>query len=133
MRWFAGRIRRVVEGFIAALSRSAASGSKTTALAPLHGVLALCLGSALAAVWLQAPPLVVWLFVAFSGLVLILEVGAYLYLLVRDRDALRSERYSLEKMRLERGLMGDSLTGVSVVPQGRANPMLPSGRSDESG
>lgn len=36
---------------------------------------------------------------------------AYVYCLLYDRDALRSERYSLQKMAIEHGMIGDSKTG----------------------
>jgi hypothetical protein len=34
------------------------------------------------------------------------------YCLINDRDALRSEKYSLNKMAVEHGLLGDSTAGV---------------------
>ena len=41
-----------------------------------------------------------------------LYLGAYVYCLVTDRDALRSETYTIQKMAIEKGFVGDSLTGV---------------------
>jgi hypothetical protein len=37
---------------------------------------------------------------------------AYVFCLLKDRDALRSESYSLHKLAIEQGLLGDSTTGM---------------------
>ena len=47
----------------------------------------------------------------FSGLLLVVYVFSYVYLLFNDRDALRSERFTLSKMAIERSITGDSLRG----------------------
>jgi hypothetical protein len=45
----------------------------------------------------------------------VLYAGAYVFCLLKDRDALRSEKYSLNKLAIERGLLGDSDTGLIDV------------------
>ena len=40
---------------------------------------------------------------------------AFSFCLIKDRDALRSETYSLHKIAIEHGLTGDSITGVITV------------------
>jgi hypothetical protein len=47
----------------------------------------------------------------------------YIYCLFKDRDALRSERYSLQKMALEHGIYGDSAIGI-IEQQPRAQTPL---------
>ena len=42
-----------------------------------------------------------------SGIYAVLYFGAFIYLLVTDKDALRSEPYSLQKFAMERGIYGD--------------------------
>ena len=108
-------MRAVIDQFVAALTRSAATGSKSTALAPLHGMLALVLGAFLISLWLAAPTPVLILFGVFCTCGVVLEAFAYVYLLFIDRDALRSERYTLEKMRLEKGIIGDTTAGFRVA------------------
>lgn len=41
-----------------------------------------------------------------------LYLFAYTYCLFKDRDALRTERYSIQKLAIEKGFVGDSLTGT---------------------
>lgn len=59
-----------------------------------------------------------WLLIALScgiGLVILQMIFAYNYLLIKDRDALRSESYTLNKLAIEKGLIGDSDAGVVNV------------------
>ena len=114
----------VIERLMGAVTNSAATGSKTTALAPLNIMLALCLGGMLMAVGTRAPEPVLWIFGMFCVSAMTLECGAYLFLLVRDRDALRSKRFMLERMHIEKGLIGDSLSGFKEVRQGDTMSVL---------
>ena len=120
----------MIERVFAALSHSAASGSKTTALSPLHMMLALVLSGFLVSALSNLPTWVISFFGYASAGVLMLEAGAYVYLLVNDRDALRSERFTIAKMRIERGVMGDTSSGFHEVPEGESHRALPAGRSE---
>lgn len=104
-----------MEKLFAHLSSASVAGSRNTALAPLHMVSALVLSAFLAGLWLEAPRPYLALLATLCVLTLLIELGAYLYLLFYDRDALRSERFTLEKIRLEKGLIGDSMSGVREV------------------
>jgi hypothetical protein len=42
---------------------------------------------------------------------IVLYLSAYLYCLIKQPDALRSERYSLSKMAIEHGIVGDNIQG----------------------
>lgn len=49
-----------------------------------------------------------------------LYIFAYLFLMFRNPDLLRSEQHSIEKFRIEKGILGDSQTGqISVQNQRR--------------
>jgi hypothetical protein len=86
--------------------------SRTDVLKPLAwlvGLIALALTTALFA---KAPEWTLeWLLAALIGSVLLYSL-AYTFCLFFDRDALRSEKYSLNKMAIEHGLLGDSTTGM---------------------
>ena len=86
------------------LSRASVTGSRSTALQPLHWLLGLMLTATLGAVQVDAPMRLVVFLSACSGVAFLLECGAYVYFLRKDPDALRSEHFTLEKMRLERVL-----------------------------
>jgi hypothetical protein len=60
----------------------------------------------------QAPN---WLLILMAVLLLAIVAlygGAYVFCLLNDRDALRSEKYSLHKMAIEHRLIGDNSSGL---------------------
>jgi ABC-type siderophore export system fused ATPase/permease subunit len=104
------------------LSQSNTTGARSTALHSLQWAMAIIFSSLATLIYLKAPH---WLIVALAimlGVLVILFVFAYLFLLFKNPDALRSEQYTLSKMALEKGLVGDSLSGLSPYtenPHGR--------------
>ena len=120
----------MIEYFVAALTRSAASGSRSTALAPLHWMLVLVFIAFLGSFWTGTPGWVTVLFGVVSVGVVLLGGGAYVYLLLNDRDALRSERFTIEKMKIEKGILGDTASGFREVVEGAKAPTLPPAASD---
>ena len=96
----------------ALLSHSDASGSRSTILKPLTWLLGILLAVLLAAFRLGAPA---WFCYLLAGIILVavlLFFFAYGFCLFKDRDALRSESFSLRKMEIEKGLYGDSDLGL---------------------
>lgn len=86
--------------------------TRSDVLRPLHFLLLLVGGITATALWVRAPE---WALIAlFLGLgaAVLAEIVAYFFCLFVDRDALRSERYSLEKMAIEHHLLGDSSAGT---------------------
>jgi hypothetical protein len=91
------------------------------------------LGSAtLTSFALHAPTWASIVFATFTGLPLLLFLAAYIFFMTRDPDALRSERYSIQKMAIEKGLIGDDLHGLLEPTEGTTPPSLPAAASDES-
>jgi len=56
--------------------------------------------------WIELPFLIVTL------VVVIVYIGAYVFCLFKDREALRSETYSIQKLAIEKGYVGDSTAGL---------------------
>jgi len=48
---------------------------------------------------------------------MLLYAATYVFCLFKDRDALRSEKYKLQKMAIEHGLYGDDSIGLIDIPQ----------------
>ena len=93
-------------------SEASAKGARSTALHALQWGMAMLLISISIMAIADAPS---WILIAISsafGLVLVTFIGAYIFLLITNPDALRSESYTLSKMAIERGLFGDSLSGL---------------------
>ena len=98
--------------FLHSFFPEASKGARSTALQPLHWVLGMLLTSISITAGVDAPS---WLLSVLSiafGVVLGVFIGAYIFLLIKHPDALRSESYTLSKMAIERGLIGDSLSGL---------------------
>lgn len=97
-------------------------------------MLGLSLSGLLGAIQLDAPervvnPLMILVVVAFGA-----ELLAYGYFLFTgNTDALRSERFTIKKMQIERGLLGDSVSGFVEVSRRENTKALPAPRSSSGG
>lgn len=86
--------------------------SRTDVLRPLAWLVGLLLTALVALSWASAPQ---WLLATVATLFVpatLLYGAAYVFCLRYDRDGLRSEKYSLHKMAIEHGLIGDSSAGL---------------------
>jgi hypothetical protein len=61
------------------------------------------------------PRELVILLAALFTLTLLLILATYIYFGLRDPDVLRSESYSLGRMAIERGALGDSRAGTLLI------------------
>jgi len=86
--------------------------SRTSALNPVQWVFAISTGGLLGSLGVHAPAWILILFGSFSSLTLILFGFSYIFFIFRDPDALRSEKYSLSKLAIEKGLVGDDIKGL---------------------
>ena len=121
----------MIEQVFSALSRSSAGGSRKTALAPFQWLLALVLSALLLANQSgSANGTVVTLLLWFAGITFGLTCLAALYLLFWRPDFLRSERFTIEKLMIERGLVGDTLSGFSRVDIEPARRITTEGETD---
>lgn len=88
------------------------TASRSDVLKPLVYAIGVLLTAELSFVVAKAPG---WLLLTggiFIGLALTAYLGAFVFCLLTNPDLLRSERYGLEKMAIERGVYGDSSTGL---------------------
>jgi len=77
-----------------------------------------------------------WLLVILAimlGIFMVLYAGAYVFFAATDPDALRSEKYKLQKMAIEHGLYGDSNTGLHSIDTDDVKPaqMMIQGPADK--
>ena len=66
----------------------------------------------------EVPAWFVILMAVFLTLSVLTYLGTYLYCLFNNPDALRSETYTIRKMAIERGLIGDDVSGIFEVGDG---------------
>jgi len=102
-----------VELILSLFQRASAQGSRSTAMNPLIWLAGMVLVSLLWAAGSPSLPHWVPAFLAVAaGFVVIAFLVAYFYLARKDPDLLRSERFTLSKMALQRSMEGDDLTGL---------------------
>lgn len=104
-----------ITGIRALLEQVSGHGSRSTVLKPLGWALALLIPATMLSAFFK---LDVWLtrgLGAGAGLSLLAYLVAYFFCLVKDREALRSERYSIQKLAIERRVVGDDTVGLMVV------------------
>lgn len=105
------------------LQRAEVRGSRSTVLAPLGGLLSLLVAALLICPLVRADRWVSILFAAATAVSFVAFVSAYAWFAVKSPDSLRSERYSLMKLSIEKSVTGDNRTGFAE-PQG-SPPVLP--------
>lgn len=101
-----------------------ASGSRSSILVPLGWII----WPLIISIFLACAFKIQWLVIAFFVIlvvIVILYVYAYLFCLSNDRDCLRSERFSIQKIAIEKGLIGDNLQGIIEIDADQSG-MLPS-------
>ncbi len=70
----------------------------------------------------------------FSALAGLTYLGAYIFCLLTKREhLLRTEKFLIQQLAIEKGFRGDSITGIVTVENLPNQPLLPSAGKDESG
>src|SRR4051812_13580102 len=81
--------------FTGLLNQATAQGTRSTVLRPLGWLLGILVTAMLGCIELKAPSWISIVVLIFLSLAAILYMGAFVYCLCYDRDALRSETYSI--------------------------------------
>lgn len=89
--------------------------TRTDALRPLVWPIAGLLLALSGSVGFGAPSWAIVVEVVLIALLVTAYLGAYCYFAINDPDALRSEKYKLQKLAIEHGLFGDSLSGLREI------------------
>ncbi|WCJ61877.1 hypothetical protein [Agrobacterium tumefaciens] len=89
--------------------------SRSDVLKPLAWLITILISATIMLTYVKAPENLIYLSFGLAGVTTLLYFFAYVFCLLKDRDALRSEKYSLNKMAIEHGLLGDSNTGVFEI------------------
>ena len=110
----------------ALMAQASASGSRSTALQPLGWLVGiLTSGLILAPTW--SPP--EWLLISMAcllGITVVIYLVSYIYLGIKNPDALRSEKFTLSKMAIEKNLIGDNQSGLLELDEFGDRDITPS-------
>ncbi len=105
------------------LERAFAQKLRSTAIEPVQWVLALLLAATVGGPAVGAPAWLEILLASLSGSTVLFFGVCYVFFMRKNPDALRSERYTLQKMALERGILGDNTTGPLKQDELEAQPL----------
>lgn len=86
--------------------------SRSDALRPLVLPLGLLATTFLGLVWAKAPQWALVVVGILFAMIVCVYAGIYIWFALNNADALRSERYSLHKIAIAKGLYGDSNIGL---------------------
>jgi hypothetical protein len=96
------------------LHKSDASGSRSTILKPLTWFISVVIGGLILFIKIESPKWIIIMFSVIMGLSIVIFFFTYVFCLFTDKDAIRSEKYSIQKLAIEKGLYGDSTSGIIV-------------------
>lgn len=98
--------------FLKALFHQAtAYGTRSTVLNPLGWLIALLLPATISSFYFKTPTWLGITLATLSFLSVLLYFFSYVYFMFKDSDALRSEKFSLQKLLIEKGFFGDDIQG----------------------
>ena len=94
------------------LDRAIAQGSRSTVLRPLVIMMSICVMALLTCIQFKAPNGLIYFFAIFSGLTMVQYLFTHIFCLFTDKDALRSEKFIIQKMAIEKSVIGDNIVGT---------------------
>ena len=124
-----------IEMIKAFLQQASAKETKATVLKPLGWMIGILIAAIIGSASFMGPKWVVIMFSIFAGVTMALYLFAYLFCLFTDKDALRSETYSIQKLAIEKGFIGDNATGLLSKDMPRPSGFLDynAGKAEKGG
>ena len=106
-----------LDAFRDSLDQTFPSGTRSTALQPLAWLVGILTSGLVIAATSGAPTWVLICIAIFFGLSVLVYLVIYVYFAIKNPDALRSERYTLSKMAIEKDLIGDDKSGLKEADE----------------
>lgn len=94
------------------LHKSDASGSRSTILKPLTWFISAIFAALVLLIKINSPQWIVIMVSVILIVSILIFLFAYMFCLFTDKDAIRSEKYSIQKLAIEKGIIGDSSFGI---------------------
>jgi predicted membrane channel-forming protein YqfA (hemolysin III family) len=110
--------------FMQLFERSVANGSRSTVMTPLAWMIGILLAALVALIPVSAPS---WIIQWVTGLFVVsavIYIAGFVYFGLTNPELLRTERFSLSKMAIEKSVRGDSLLGLVGPSQGPDDHLL---------
>lgn len=109
------------------LHRASAQGSRSSVLGPLIWTAAVLMASLVGLAVAESPNWLPIFIAVLAGMAIVGILAAFAYFARKDPDSLRSERFMLTKLALEKSksVKGDNLTGLVEAIISERQPSLP--------
>ncbi|MGC3988550.1 MAG: hypothetical protein QM796_02460 [Chthoniobacteraceae bacterium] len=101
--------------FQSLLAQALSTGSRSTTVRPLGWLVGLTLTATILAVECKADSWIKILVAVLAAVSVVAYLAAYVYFAITDKDCLRSEKYSIQKLAIQNGLVGDDTTGFMRI------------------
>lgn len=118
----------------AIMEQATSSGSRSTVLQPLIWLVGFLLTATLLAAKYQLIPWLVYMLAVLLGFSISIFLIAFVVFSMKNPDYLRSEKFTLSKMAIEKNLIGDDIAGLHEVTEYDSSPIttaLPNHKEDK--
>ena len=112
-------------------SQATGTISRSSSLAPMLMLVTILAFATVGLVYAGAPDWVLYGYVGFVGLLAAAIVFGWFMLALKDPDALRSEKYSLSKLAIERSEIGDDTAGLLTYDDVKKSSIEPTLLGDD--
>jgi hypothetical protein len=122
----------MADQLIQILQQALQRNTKSTVLKSLGWLIALLLAATVFASRYGLDKWLVILFAVLDCIAIVVYIGFFIYFAFKNPDLLRSEKFTIQKMAIQHGLIGDDLTGFFKVPKGGEVPLVEGSKADEN-
>lgn len=123
----------MLDNFKALFNLAEIGQSRTSITNPLQWTMVILVIARLLSAVTGLPPWILEAMTVALIVVLALFIYAYIFCMHTNPDVLRSENYHLSKMAIERGLIGDSLQGLTQAENAKVEPKLIASKTTDEG
>ena len=113
------------------LQQALQRNTKSTVLRPLSWLVGLLLTATIFASRFGMDKWLVVMLAVLDCLAIILYFAAYIFFGHKDPDLLRSEKFTIQKMAIQHGLIGDDISGMFKIPKLGDIPLIEDVKNDQ--
>lgn len=115
------------------LQKALLQNAKSTVLKALAWLVGLLLTGTICASRFGMDKWLVVLLASLDCLAVIVYIAGFIFFAIKDPEQLRSEKYSIQKLAIERGFIGDNLSGYRKMTDVADAPLITDNKSGEKG
>ena len=126
-------MHRMADQFSEVLQRALLRNAKSTVLKALGWLVALLLSASVFASRFGTDKWLVVMLGCLDCLAILVYIAAFIFFALKDPDQLRSEKFSIQKMAMERGFIGDDIKGYFKLDSPEGVALIEGSKREEKG